>query len=231
MDRRAHPAAAPLATPARAFPLVRHVSVRLSRLLVRLPVTPNQITTVSLACALGGAWCFADPSRLAQAAGGLLFLAFYVLDNCDGEIARAKGLGTRFGLYYDTFVDWVGHAALFLGLGLGAQAAWGSPWWFWFGVAGAAGGTINYFLGLWMDLRAGGATDTASAPLVSRAEPARLVDTLGYVFRELTRADFCFILLALALMGWSWALLPPAAIGAQVYWCMAFIKGVREHHV
>lgn len=225
------PRRGPLATPRRAFPLVRHLSVRLSRILAPTPITPNQITSVSLFASLAGAWCFADPSRAAQIAGGLLFLAFYVLDNCDGEIARAKGLSTRFGLYYDTFVDWVGHAALFVGLGIGAEAAWGSRWWFWFGVAGAAGGTVNYFLGLYLDYRAGGAKDTASEPAPARPGPARLLDTLGYVFRELTRADFCFILLALALMGWSWALLPPAAIGAQVYWCMAFIKGVREHHV
>jgi phosphatidylglycerophosphate synthase len=224
-------AADPLSAPARLFPLVRHLSVRVSRGLVRLPVTPNQITTVSLACALGGAWCFADPSRGAQIAGGLLILAYYVLDNCDGEIARAKGLGSRFGHNYDTFVDWVGHSALFVGLGLGADAAWGSRWWFWLGVAGAAGGTINYFLGVAMDLRAGGAKDTASAPALQSAAPERLIDTLGYAFRELTRADFCFILLALAFAGWSWALLPPAAVGAQVYWAAAFIRGVREHHV
>jgi len=225
------PRAGPLAAPARPFPLVRHLSVRLSRVLARTSATPNQITTVSLACALGGAWAFAHPGRGAQIAGALLFLAFYVLDNCDGEIARAKGLSTRFGLYYDTFVDWVGHAALFLGLGLGAAAAWESGWWFWFGVAGAAGGTINYFLGVFLDLRAGGAKDTAAAPAPPRAEPERLIDTLGYVFRELARADFCFILLALALAGWSWALLPPAAIGAHVYWAAAFIRGVRDHHV
>ncbi|MCK6453731.1 MAG: CDP-alcohol phosphatidyltransferase family protein [Alphaproteobacteria bacterium] len=229
-----HHAAAPasvLARPERAFPLVRHVSVPLSRVLARLPVTPNQITTVSLAAALGAAWCFADPGYGAQLAGALLFLAFYVLDNCDGEIARAKGLSTRFGLYYDTFVDWIGHAALFVGLGIGAAALWDAAWWFWLGVAGAAGGTVNYFLGLAMDLSAGGAKDTASAPPPERTAPPRLIDTLGYVLRELTRADFCFILLALALAGWAWALLPAAALGAQAYWLAAFIKGVREHHV
>lgn len=222
---------AALARPERAFPLVRHLSVPLSRLLVRLPVTPNQITTVSLASALGGAWCFADPRYGAQLAGALLFLAFYVLDNCDGEIARAKDLSTRFGLYYDTFVDWIGHGALFIGLGIGAAASWGSAWWFWLGVAGAAGGTINYFLGLAMDLGAGGAKDTAAAQPPPRPASPRLIDTLGYVLRELTRADFCFILLALALAGWAWALLPAAALGAQAYWLAAFIKGVREHHV
>lgn len=221
----------PLATPERAFPLVRHLSVPLSRLLVRWPVTPNQVTTASLLSALGGAWCFAHPGQRWQIAGALLFLAFYVLDNCDGEIARAKKLSTRFGLYYDTFVDWVGHAALFVGLGVGAAAEWNARWWLWLGVAAAGGGTINYFLGLYMDLRAGGAKDTAAAPPPARAEPERTIDRLGYIFRELTRADFCFILLALALPGWSWALLPAAAIGAQVYWCAAFIAGVREHHV
>lgn len=222
---------AALATPDRAFPLVRHLSVALSRGLVRLPVTPNQITTVSLASALYGAWLFSYPDDGHQLAGALFFLLFYVLDNCDGEIARAKGLSTRFGLYYDTFVDWIGHAALFLGLGAGAASSWGQAWWFWCGVAGALGGTINYFVGLAMDLRAGGAKDTASAPPPASASPPRLIDTLGYVLRELSRADFCFILLALALFGWTWALLPAAAIGAQVYWLAAFIEGVREHHV
>ncbi len=220
----------PLARPARVFPLVRHLSVPLSRLLVRSPVTPNQITAVSLIAAMGGAWCFTYPDQRAQIAGALLFLAFYILDNCDGEVARAKQLSTRFGLYFDTLVDWVGHAALFVGLGIGAAAHWNQRWWFWLGVAGAAGGTINYFLGLYMDLSAGGARDTAATPTV-RAEPERWIDRLGYVLRELARADFCFILLALALMGWSWALVPAGAIGAQVYWCAAFIKGVREHHV
>lgn len=221
----------PLALPQRVFPLVRHLSARLSRVLVKFPVTPNQITTISLVCALTGAWAFAYPGRGGQILGAFLFLVFYVLDNCDGEIARAKRLSTRFGLYYDTFVDWVGHAALFYCLGVGAAAYWASGWWYWMGAAAAAGGTINYCVGLAMDLRAGGAKDTAAAPPPVRETPPRLVDTLGYVLRELSRADFCFILLALALFGWSWALLPAAAIGAQVYWLAAFIEGVREHHV
>jgi len=43
----------PLAAAAwRIFPLVRHLSNLLSPVLIKLPVTPNQVTAASLACGL-----------------------------------------------------------------------------------------------------------------------------------------------------------------------------------
>ncbi|MBT5959763.1 MAG: CDP-alcohol phosphatidyltransferase family protein, partial [Nitrospina sp.] len=35
--------------------------------------------------------------------GAFLFLICYVLDNCDGEIARIKDMRSIFGMRYDTF--------------------------------------------------------------------------------------------------------------------------------
>ena len=31
----------------------------------------------------------------------------YVLDNCDGEIARLKDQCSTFGMWFDTLVDWI----------------------------------------------------------------------------------------------------------------------------
>ena len=105
----------------RLFPLVRHLSDRLTPLLLRLPVTPNQVTAVSLAAGLAGAACFALGGRPAALAGTALLIVCYVLDNCDGDIARAKNLSSRFGHYFDSVADWLVDAVFFISLGYGAS--------------------------------------------------------------------------------------------------------------
>jgi hypothetical protein len=52
-----------------------------------------------------------------------------------------------------------------------------------------------------------------------------------YTFRELFRADFCFIVLGLAFFDAVWILLPLGAVGAQVFWAAQLIKGARDYHV
>ena len=81
--------------------------------------------------------------------GALLFLICYVLDNCDGEIARLKDMRSIFGMRYDTFVDWFVHTVFFISLGWGATSATGQPWWLWAGIAAGFGGSVNYALELY----------------------------------------------------------------------------------
>ena len=50
-------------------------------------------------------------------------------------------------------------------------------------------------------------------------------------FRELARADFWLIVLALALADWMRYLLPLAAVGAQVYWILLFAVRDEDNHV
>ena len=68
----------------------------------------------------------------------------YVLDNCDGEIARLKNLSSSIGEKFDTFVDWVVHAAFFAALGFGVAGQNQNKIWLWLGLIGTAGATINY---------------------------------------------------------------------------------------
>jgi len=152
-----------------------------------------------------------------------------LLDNCDGEIARLKNQCTTFGMHFDTFVDWVVHTAFFIGLGLGVEAAAHDPVWMWLGVAAGAGGTVNYVLGLWFAARdrAARQVEIASSPIV----PQNAWEWVLFAFRELSRADFCFIVFALALADLLWVLLPMGAIGAQVYWLTQAIRRARHFHV
>ena len=45
-----------LSRPTQLLPLTRHLSYLLTLFLVKLPVTPNQVTSLSLSAGLTGAW-------------------------------------------------------------------------------------------------------------------------------------------------------------------------------
>jgi phosphatidylglycerophosphate synthase len=223
------------------FPLVRHLSAPCTRLLLPLPYGPNQITLAAIALGLAAAALLGTGHRLAAVAAGLCLTASYLLDNCDGEIARQRGQCTPFGAALDTFGDWLVHTALFLGLGLGVARASGatgsaSPW-LWLGVAAALGGTVNYLLGLYLDwARTRAITPihhpaTISPILLEPTADLTWRELLIFAFRELARADFCLLLLALTLFDLHWLLLPAAAVGAQAYWLLQLSAKARSFHV
>ena len=217
------------APPDSLFPLIRHLSWRITPPVARLPVTPNQITTASLAVGMACNWCVMRGAYgLAVAGGGLLVLC-YLLDNSDGEIARLKGLQSTFGMHFDTFVDWLVHATFFPALGWGEAAHSGNDMWLWLGAAAGAGATINYLVVLYLDRRDGVPESASAAPRTTTDDA--LAGKLLFALRELSRADFCFIVLALAIVDGLWLLLPFAAAGAQVYWMTAGVQQARDAHV
>ena len=207
------------------FPLIRFLSRLFLPLLLRLPLSPNQITALSLFSGLGAAWFFATSVNGEYLLPSLLLIFCYLLDNCDGDVARARNQTSRFGEYFDTATDWIVHSLFFLALGHGLQERSGEAIWFWLGCVAAMGSTINYAISLfWKD-----APQPAHAP--AEIKPEGWKEALIYFFRELSRADFCFIVLGLALVDATWILLPLSAIGAQVYWLIGFLPRARTFHV
>ena len=83
----------------------RPLSTRLSKYLVRTGITPNQITVASFLTGLIGAGFLAAGGYLVGALGGLLIQAASVIDGCDGEVARLKGITTPRGAWLDTILD------------------------------------------------------------------------------------------------------------------------------
>ena len=216
------------------FPLIRHISHRVSPLLIVMPVSANLVTTASLLVGLCACWYLTKGTYEDTLIGALLFLICYILDNSDGEIARAKNQCTTFGKHYDTFVDWVVHTGFFACLGWGIAQSAGQTTWLWLGLSAAAGGRINYFVGLFLDFRRNAQIrddiGLSDVPGQQTAVPQSPAQWAIFILRELSRADFCFIVLVLALFDQMWLLLPAAAIGAQVYWITQFVDGVREYH-
>lgn len=192
-----------------------------------LPVSANMVTAASMVAGLAAAWAFAGVGRGPAILGALLFLLAYVLDNCDGEVARRKGQTSDFGRRFDSFVDWIIHFAFFLALGWGAWQGGRHVIWFGFGVLAALGGTINYGIDVWRDSRD---ARLGVANLVTDGPDETARDRAVYLSR-LLRNDFCFVVFALSPFDVVWVLLPLSAVGAQVYWGMQCVKGFRRHHV
>ncbi|MEK9628021.1 MAG: CDP-alcohol phosphatidyltransferase family protein [Nitrospinota bacterium] len=192
------------------------------------PITPNQITTLSLIFGLSAGLVCLRGDYLAILTGSILFLICYVLDNCDGEIARIKDMRSIFGMRYDTFVDWIVHAEFFICLGWGATSVTGQQIWWWSGLLAGIGGTINYGLELYQNR-----TKPHSSQLTEEETSMKEDDSKMDRFvlnARVIRSDFCFIVLMLSLGGVLWYILPPSAIGAQVYWGLQFTRSARRWH-
>jgi phosphatidylglycerophosphate synthase len=238
------PASSKISTPEHLFPIVRHLSGRLTPVLLAHPITPNQITLASLATGLAASWCLLGGHASALAGCGL-FILCQVLDNCDGEVARLKRMQSRLGGMLDDLSDGLVHSTLFISLGLRASSGRGGRLLFWCGVAAAAGVVLEYTFGLLRGREADGEQGSATGspePQSTAPDPTGRVtpfdvagettwaDKAVYVLRVLIDADFCLMLPFFVIAGLEWLLLPSAAIGNQVYWASAFYEKARRYH-
>lgn len=89
-------------------------------------ITPNMITGLTVLVALVTAWFFIIGELLI----GLVFMIFtVVLDMFDGAVARAAGLGTKFGATFDHTLDRYAEYLFMLGLMMGPVGAVAIAWW------------------------------------------------------------------------------------------------------
>ncbi len=221
-----------LTAPTQLFPLVRHLSYRLTPILLKQAITPNQVTSISLALGLSCALCFATGLYMPGILGGFLLTLSYTFDNCDGEIARIKNLSSEFGAKFDDMSDWMVDASFFAALGYGTWLIKGEQYWFWFGLAAAAGAFIDYVVDLIYHSKNEQKEDskTREEQASEGKQPEDILDWVIYIFHKLSRADFCIIVLCLALFNITWILLPFAAIGAQAYWITDLFERARGYH-
>lgn len=226
-------AAAAADAPRRLFPLTRHISWRLTPYLAKTPATPNQVTSASLVVGLAAAGLFAQGTYMAAVGASALLVMSYVLDNCDGELARLHRVTSNFGEELDSFADWLIHSAFFIGIGLGVTRQTGDELWIWLGGIAALGGTINYLVVLTIKARSRrrASSHLADEPRSPAPPSASTRDALLFAFRVLARADFCFIVVLAALFDVTWLLLVVGAVGAHAYWASALLEGAQDHHV
>ena len=99
--------------------LNRPISSRITRLLVRFPIRPTAFTASIFVLPLVAGVFFLHGSYLSILMGAAIFQVFSILDGCDGEIARAKNLESKFGERLDNLCDFLGSLIYVLALGTG----------------------------------------------------------------------------------------------------------------
>lgn len=97
----------------------RHISTFLTRQLLKLDVTPMQISVVVLAVGLLSGWLEGRGGYRYAFLGALLFELASIIDGCDGENARLTFRGTKFGGTFDVAGDAATFVFFFLNLPIG----------------------------------------------------------------------------------------------------------------
>lgn len=96
----------------------RPLSLAISRTIVSLPVTPNQITLFSAAIGLAGAACVMAGGYAMALLGAVLLQIASILDGVDGELARVRVQFSVLGEWFDTVADDVVNIAFVLAIGI-----------------------------------------------------------------------------------------------------------------
>src|SRR5262249_19968181 len=182
--------------------LDRAVSIRLSRGLVQTRITPHVVTGLSLALGLAGAGVLAAGGRWMAVVGAALLWLSAILDGCDGEVARLKGLASPTGARLDTITDHLTHLATFSAIALHLHRArphlaWGLP----------AGAMLAGVVGSMLTV----------ARVVNRQEPGRRRQ-FARVGEPIASRDYIYLVLALTALGRLEWLVWCAAVGANVFW-------------
>ena len=99
--------------------LNRPISRVITRLLLKLPITPNACTILTFALAPVAFVFLVRGDYTGFLVGSAVFQLINILDGCDGEIARAKYLDSERGRRLDALCDFVANLIFVLCLGIG----------------------------------------------------------------------------------------------------------------
>lgn len=101
----------------------RPTAAKIAAVLARTPVTPNQVTVLTLVPAALAAICFSRPGWARVLEGLTFFYLWAVLDHVDGALARLTGKTSAFGRRLDDTCDIIASNVMLIGLFCGLAAA------------------------------------------------------------------------------------------------------------
>jgi len=196
--------------------LNRQISERFLPWILRLPVTPNQWTGLSLLLGLASVALVAAGDYLGGLLAAALFQLFYLVDNWDGEVARARGTSSYWGGWFDVGVDAVIQIALSLGLAIGLRKTGSPSWVMAAGGLAALGLAFDFLMTSWAKLKGFGPS-VFGDPYRSRAvfSDSKLKRWLR---ANWTNENFSLLVAAVLLFNWRLLFLCLLAVGSHGYW-------------
>jgi len=97
--------------------LNRPVSIRMSRVVASMPITPNQTTIIAFLIGLAGIYFLFTGSYVGAIAGMLLIQLNSIVDGVDGELANLRHQRSEFGGYLDSICDELLNTLLYISCG------------------------------------------------------------------------------------------------------------------
>ena len=95
------------------------------------PVTPNQITLISLILGLISGYCFWQGTTTWVFIGAIFLFWTNVFDCTDGMLARVQGSSSVIGYILDGMVDYITHIVVFVSILHGLSLRTGDPSFIW----------------------------------------------------------------------------------------------------
>ncbi|MDB4962782.1 MAG: uncharacterized protein JWP01_2781 [Myxococcales bacterium] len=113
-----------------AYWINRHISLPVTRAIMRTSILPNHVTVFCFLLAVAGGIVISRGGYLAGVVGMVLVNLGSILDGVDGELARLKYRFSSLGQWLDTLADDFGNVAYVGGIGINLQMAgvtWAMP--------------------------------------------------------------------------------------------------------
>ena len=181
--------------------IIRKISGFITGFLIRTPVTPNQVTIISLILGLIAGVFFSFGGHTYTITAGLIFFLCVVFDQCDGEVARIKHMESEFGRAFDIIVDSIVNAVIVAGITFALYKTSGSGFHIIIGLLAIIGISISIFLATYLGKE--NKTDTGTREMLDK----------------LNNKDFFYIIMLASVIfnQMIWFLLI-MAVGTNIYW-------------
>jgi phosphatidylglycerophosphate synthase len=214
--------------------LNRHVSLPISWLLCRTPVTPNHVTIVAFLCALTGGIALSRGGYLAGVIGMLFVELGSIVDGIDGELARLKFLFSRLGQWLDTVADDLGNVAYTTGTAVNLHLAgvtWAAP----LAAAAITAFVLTQGTQYYLIARVYKSGDLAAIPWAFQSSeflsqrPRGLVPWIKATVPKLLKRDFAVTLFTVsAIAGHLEVILLVFSAGAFAFFAVFFVQLARN---
>ena len=182
--------------------LYRPLGRYLSKILLRAPFSPNQVSIVSTLVGIFSGWVFAGGYFISAA---LLLQLSAIIDCVDGDLARVFYKESRLGKWLDLVGDQLVHVAVFAGMGWGLACSDPESPALALGTSALLGTIISF----------------AVIVRFMQRKNDRKASGLEKLIDATTNRDFSLLVLLLAIVGKLDLFLWMAGIGVHFFWIIA----------
>jgi phosphatidylglycerophosphate synthase len=210
--------------------LNRRISIPISRQLIKLPITANMVSILTLGVGIASAAFFAYGGYWSTLLGAFLCLFASIMDGCDGEVARLKLLESDFGCWLETICDYAFYLFLLVGMTIGRWRSAGTRMYLVYGGLLLFGALASFLATAWQRRRLAAGRPEQLLKIWQGHAESRPSNPFLYFGRHtefiVRRCFFPYALLVFALFNLMSVAFVLSVIGANLVWPIALYSSL-----